>query len=154
VGVRPCGEHILTTCSKIFPVGFLEETLYTLQLLFPRNDKPTQKWLKHEANSKVLSTNLDLGLLDLDRLKSQNRTIEEFTFWRDELIELKERFEQPDLASISQLWYDRRNRSQWMTFWFGLVIAVVTLFGLVLAVFQTAFSAVQVYIAYNPGSSS
>jgi hypothetical protein len=142
------------TCSGIFPVGFLEETLHTLQLLFPRNDKPTQKWLRNEANSKTVSTYLDLGLLDLDRLKPHNRTIEEFTFWRDELIELKEKFEQPDLASISPLWYDRRNRSQWMTFWFGLVIAVATLLGLALAVFQTALSVVQVYKAYNPSLGS
>jgi len=138
--------------STIYPVGFLEETLRTLlELLFPSNDMANQKWLRREACSKTTSTHLDSGLQDLDRLKPYERTLDNFTFWRDELIELKERFEQPHLTSISQLWYDRRNRSQWITFWFGLVIAFATLLTLILGVFQTILGALQVYNSYDTG---
>ena len=128
----------------------MEETLRTLQLLFPHRDKDIEKWLKKKAKALEDKTQLDLDLLDLDRLLPQHRRIENFKFWRDQLIELKERFDQPGLTSLSQLWYDRRNRGQWITFWFGLVIAIATLLGLVLGMFQTALSAVQVYKAYHP----
>ena len=128
----------------------MEETLRTLQLLFPHRDKDIEKWLKKKAKALEDKAQLDLGLLDLDRLLPQHRRIENFKFWRDQLIELKERFDQPGLTSLSQLWYDRRNRGQWITFWFGLVIAIATLLGLVLGMFQTALGAVQVYKAYHP----
>ena len=136
--------------SALFPAGFLQETLHTLELLFPRYNKPTRAWLEREARSNTSVSTLDLGLLELDTLMSQNRTIEHFKFWRDELIELKERFEQPGETSLSQLWYDRRNKLQWITFWFGLVIAVATLLSLFIGVFQTGLGAVQVYKAYRP----
>jgi hypothetical protein len=80
----------------------------------------------------------------------QDCRIEKFRFWHDELVELKERFDKPGLTSISQLWYDRRNRGQWITFWIGSVILIATLLALILGVLQTALSAVQVYKAYHP----
>lgn len=151
VWTEPWQYILVDDRSTIFPVGFLEEPLRTLELLFPSNDMTTQKWLSREACSKTSSTHLDSGLQDLDRLKPYERTLDNFTFWRDELIELKERFEQPHLTSISQLWYDRRNRSQWITFWFGLVIAFATLLTLILEVFQTILGALQVYNSYETG---
>ncbi|KAF2632386.1 hypothetical protein BU25DRAFT_331008, partial [Macroventuria anomochaeta] len=133
--------------SAIFPDGFLEETLRTLALLFPRNDMPTKRWLQREAKPMRESTQLYLGLLRLDRLMPQDRRVEKFKFWRDELIELKERFEQPSLTSIRQFWYDRRSRGQWYTFWIAILVVLLTIFfGLV----QSIEGAMQVYKAYHP----
>ncbi|KAJ4342289.1 hypothetical protein N0V87_001275 [Didymella glomerata] len=142
--------NALNIRRTVFPDGFLEETLRTLELLFPQDDKLTRKWLVREKKSLRESRCLDMELLKLDRLKGQDRRFDKFEFWHDELMELRERFEQPGLTSLTQLWYDRRNRAQWITFWFGLVIAVATLLSLFLGIFQTGLGAMQVYKAYRP----
>lgn len=136
--------------SAVFPHGFLEETLRTLELLFPQDDRHIRKWLLREKKSVRESRYLDMELLKLDRLKGADRRLDKFEYWQDELMELRERFEQPGLNSLTQLWYDRRSRAQWITFWFGLVIAVATLLSLFLGIFQTGLGAVQVYKAYRP----
>jgi hypothetical protein len=134
----------------IFPEGFLDETLRTLELLFPRDDEPTRQWLEREGKRVVETTQLDTKLLKLNRLRARDRRLDKFDFWYDELMELKEKFEKPGFTSLTQMWYDRRNRGQWITFWLGLVIAVATLLALGLSVFQTGLGAVQVYKAYRP----
>jgi hypothetical protein len=79
----------------------------------------------------------------------EQRYAEKFTFWRDELLTLKEKFDEPRPTSIVHFWYDRRNKVQWYTFWIAaLVLCLTIFFGLV----QSIEGASQVYKAYHPTS--
>jgi hypothetical protein len=125
----------------------VKETLRTLALLFPRYDKRTQKWLKSEQSSSKGTTCIDTELLNCDRLRPEARRMENFEFWRDRLIILKERFDEPRPTSIKHFWYDRRNKVLWYTFWIAvLILGLTVFFGLV----QSIEGAMQVYKAYHP----
>jgi len=79
----------------------------------------------------------------------EDRRADTFKFWRDELIILKGKFDKPRHSSIVNLWYDRRNKVQWYTFWIAVFILCLTVFfGLI----QSIEGALQVYKAYHPTS--
>jgi len=133
--------------SHIFPPGLIEETLRTLDLLFPRGDTDTERWIVSQKSEHGDSLHPDLSMMTRDHAVSSDRRAANFHYWRDELISLKERFDQPKPTSISQFWYDRRNRPQWYTFWIAVMVLCLTvLFGLV----QSIEGALQVYKAYHP----
>jgi hypothetical protein len=133
--------------SSIFPDGFLEETLQTLALLFPSGDKKTKDWIKRKFQDEEGSCYPDKGILELEALIAGDRRIEKFKFWRDELVTLKEKYEQPRPTSISQFWHDDRNKVQWYTFWIAFLVLLLTVFfGLV----QSIEGALQVEKAYHP----
>jgi hypothetical protein len=80
-------------------------------------------------------------------LDAKSRQIEQFRFWRDRLVILKEAFDDATPRTLSQWWYDRRNGVQWYTFWVAVLVLVLTiLFGLV----QCIEGGLQVYKAYHP----
>lgn len=140
-------QRWLTVPSNIFPDGLAKETLQTLALLFPRNDRQTQIWMSSEFKTFKDTVYLDLELLNCDRVMSEDRRAEKFKFWRDELLTLEEKLENPRFTSIKQFWYDRRNKVQWYTFWIAVLILCLTIFfGLV----QNIEGALQVYKAYHP----
>jgi hypothetical protein len=88
-----------------------------------------------------------LEILNCERVRGEERRAEEYKFWRDELLTLKELFEKPRPTSIVQFWYDRRNKMQWYTFWIAtLVLCLTIFFGLI----QSIEGALQVYKAYHP----
>jgi hypothetical protein len=133
--------------SGIYPDGMIQETLRTLDLLFPRYDSSTEKWLsclRSSSNDAILP---DPALLDCDRMLSDDRRAVKFSFWRDELLTLKEKFDQPRPVSITQFWYDRRNKVQWYTFWIAVLVLCLTIF---FGVIQSVEGALQVYKAYYP----
>lgn len=126
--------------SQLFPVGFVEETLNTLALLFPSSDPDIEQW------SRKL-TRVDSMAFKCGRLRAEKRQIENFRFWHDELVILKQVFDQSQPSSFEQFWNDRRNGVQWYTFWVAFLVFVLTLvFGLI----QCIEGALQVYKAYHP----
>ena len=129
--------------SGMFPNGLVAETIQTLSLLFPLNDKQTQQWLrKHIKSDGVDKALSSCGLLRLDE-----RQFERFKFWHDRLVILKQAFDQSRPSTIPQWWYDRRNGVQWYTFWVAIVVLFLTIFfGFV----QSIEGALQVYKAYHP----
>ena len=134
--------------SNIYPEGLIQETLRTLNLLFPRNDSSTQKWLRTSySSSKHTTSPPDSALLHCDRMMSDDRRAANFTFWRDELLTLKDKFDQPRPTSMAQFWYDRRNKVQWYTFWIAVLVLCLTIF---FGVVQSVEGALQVYKAYHP----
>jgi hypothetical protein len=140
----------LTVVSTFFPTGLAEETLQTLALLFPCNDKNTLRWLSSEKQRHDSTTNLDPELLKCDRIALENCYAEKFEFWRDELMTLKAKFEEPRHASIGNLWWDDRKKVPWYTFWIAvLALGLTVFFGLV----QSIEGAIQVYKAYHPTPS-
>lgn len=81
------------------------------------------------------------------RLGADAREIENFRYWHDRLVVLKQVFDEMEPGSIAHLWNDRRRRVQWYTFWTAVLVVLLTLFfGFV----QCVEGALQVYKAYYP----
>ncbi|KAM7210297.1 hypothetical protein V8F06_014316 [Rhypophila decipiens] len=124
--------------SSPLPKALITETLDTLALLFPSSDKQTRDWLVQIVPEPDIAT---CGAL----LTSQRR-IENFSIWHDRLVILKQAFDEAQPASLSQWWYDRRNRVQWYTFWVAILVFIMTMvFGLV----QSIEGGLQVYLSYQ-----
>ncbi|KAH8696842.1 hypothetical protein GQ44DRAFT_666101 [Phaeosphaeriaceae sp. PMI808] len=129
----------------LYPTGLVEETLRTLALLFPQHDRETKTWL--QLQSKMNSYIIDKQLLKCGRLRLDDRQKNNFHFWHDRLVILKQAYDESRPATLSQWWLDRRNTVQWYTFWVAIVVLLLTIFfGLV----QGIEGALQVYKAYNP----
>ncbi|KAM0257328.1 hypothetical protein ACHAQJ_004415 [Trichoderma viride] len=125
--------------SSPFPESFLQETLDTLALLFPSTDKETTKWLGGIKN-------IDPQLAECHYLCSRKRRFDRFNYWHDQLVILKQAFDESSPRSISNWWYDTRDGVRWYTFWVAiLVFAVSAIFGIV----QIVEGALQVYLAYK-----
>jgi len=114
-----------------------------LALLFPKWDRQTRTWYTQEASLRGLDTEVvEVGHLDADQ-----RQIENFSYWHDRLIVLKQVFDEARPNTLGQWWNDRRNGVQWYTFWVAiLVLALTIFFGLV----QSIEGALQVYKAFHP----
>ncbi|PQE09712.1 fad-type 2 protein [Rutstroemia sp. NJR-2017a BBW] len=126
--------------NTMFPDGFIEETLWTLALLFPQGDRDTEKWYYKQDRPEEL----DLGVLDCGILRDDYRQIEKYKFWHDRLVILKGAFDECQPQTFSQLWNDRREGTQWYALW--VAIGITLFFGLI----QSIEGAVQVYKAYHP----
>ncbi|KAG8525760.1 uncharacterized protein KY384_000520 [Bacidia gigantensis] len=139
-------QNIETRNRQIFPNNFIDETLRTLALLMPPNNKDVIQWFKKQRSSQGL---LDVTAVQLPLLKIKDRRIENFTFWRDRLVILKQRFDDADPSSFRQWRHDKRKKVQFYTFWVAIVTLVLTA---LLALIQDVEAALQVYKAYKPTS--
>lgn len=72
--------------NLVFPQGFIDETIRTLALLFPRNDKKGLKWLR----AAHTSSGIDGYLMHCDRLRLEDRQIQKFEYWNHRLVILKQ----------------------------------------------------------------
>lgn len=129
--------------SMLFPPALAEETLRTLALLFPQSDSATTRWIAKLPSSM----HLDSQLGKCGQLRIDDRQIENFRFWHDRLVILKETFDESRPSTLSQWWCDRRNGVQWYTFWVAILVLFLTIF---FGVVQSIEGALQVYKAYHP----
>ncbi|KAL7937294.1 hypothetical protein V8C35DRAFT_292122 [Trichoderma chlorosporum] len=127
-----------------FPSSFIQETLDTLALLFPSSDNETSKWLK---SLEVI----DPRLSKCGSLLTRERRFENFNYWHDQLVILKQAFDESSPRNISQWWFDRRNGVQWYTFWIAILVFVVTIF---FGIVQSVEGALQVYLSYKSMQST
>lgn len=111
------------------PDKFVDETLDSIALLFPRGNIAQDKWLQK----------LDPAIRDLD---SPPRETDAYDYWRDRLLIIAEVLDEAQPATISQWWNDRRNKVQWYTFWVAAVVLVLTL---IFGMLQTAIGIVQAW---------
>ena len=65
--------------------------------------------------------------------------LEEYHYWYDRLLILKEEFDEARPTTIAQWWNDRRDGIQWYSLW--IVMLLTLFFGLV----QSIEGAIQVY---------
>ncbi|KAH8665148.1 hypothetical protein BGZ60DRAFT_470787 [Tricladium varicosporioides] len=131
--------------NPIFPPGFIEETLRTLALLFPKYDPLSKKWYQ----SRILKSNspLDAQLMQIGTLNARDRQARNFEYWHERLVILKEQYHEARPSTLSQWWYDRRNGVQWYTFWVAIcVLALTILFGFI----QCIEGGLQVYKSFHP----
>jgi hypothetical protein len=129
----------------MFPPCFIEETLRTLMLLFPRYNAGIKKW--YQKGVAKSACGLDKRLIGIGNLNAEERQSENFSYWHDRLVVLKEVYDEARPNTLSQFWHDRRNGPQWYTFWVALWVLVLTIVTIVLAVVQCVEGGLQVYLA-------
>jgi hypothetical protein len=128
---------LIPSPNTIYPDGFIDETLQTLALLFPKGDKAVEKWYRRQASADEL----DFAVL---RCGTMIRQIENYRFWRDGLVQLKESFDDSRPRNLVQWWHDRREGIQWYTLWIAIFFTVF--FGLI----QSIEGALQLYKTIYP----
>ena len=148
---RPDHYEANSSLRDIFPSNFITETLQTLALLFPSDDKKVATWFRKEQKRFPISWFIDPHAMNLPCLAKKDHHTENFEFWHDRLVLLKQAFDEANPKSMQQLWIDRRQMAQWAYFWYAiiLVVGVTVFFGLV----QSVIGAMQVYKAYHPTSA-
>ncbi|KAF4625860.1 hypothetical protein G7Y89_g12304 [Cudoniella acicularis] len=120
--------------SPILPPALIDETLRTLALLLPEHDHEVEKWFcTHQTKlQKRGKLPLDATARECGQLKVEERQIDNFEYWHDRLVILKQVFDEAEPNSVRQWWCDRRKRVQWYTFWVAaIVLALTIVFGLV-----------------------
>lgn len=128
----------------MFPDHFIEETLRTIALLFPKYDLVSKKWYQKVASDSTYR--LDMQLAETGNLNTEMRQIENFRYWHDRLVILKEVYDEARPNTLSQWWYDRRNGVQWYTFWVALWVLMLTI---TVGAVQCVEGALQVYKAFS-----
>lgn len=89
---------------------------------------------------------LDANAIRCPRLRADDRQTDNFHFWRERLVILKQVFDEAEPSTISQWWYDRRKGPQWYTFWVAIAVLLLTVF---FGIVQSIEGALQVYKAYH-----
>ena len=97
----------------------------SLALLFPTTNVDCTEWLKAKSRDTILDSNLRT-------LAAAPREVQNYDYWRPNLLALAETFHPPKPSKLYQLWYDRRDIFQWWTFWVALLLTVF--FGLISSV--------------------
>ena len=103
-------KHKEKSC-EIIPKDLVDETVKSLDLLFPFQEKKTPVFYRPESSY------------------SQPRAVDfsEFRYWRKRLLELHDTFKEAP-RNFYQLLVDRRNPLQWWTFWIAVTLLVLTIF--------------------------
>lgn len=115
--------------TNIFGNDLMEETMKSLDLLFPFGDSQTRAFLSQEchpfflAETPTFPRTMDLG---------------DFTFWRRRIVILYDAFNAPP-SRVQQMWKDTRNPMQWWTFWLAGFIVILTMI----------FGAISVYTSFK-----
>lgn len=121
----------------------MEETLRSLTLLLPQTDRKTRLWIKNQQASHGF---IDIQLGQCGTSRTHERRFENFSYWHDRLVILKQAFDDSSPRTLSQWWNDRRNTVQWYTFWVAILVFVMTVFfGLV----QSVEGALQVWLTWK-----
>jgi len=94
---------VVISTNDLFPLGPAKETLEKLSLLFPRNEfsgivgsgAKRGKWFKTICSEWEGKTGgkVDAQLLRCEALPENARRIKKFSYWRDRLVLLKERYD-------------------------------------------------------------
>jgi hypothetical protein len=135
-------QSLLCVSSVILPSAFIEETLQTLQLLFPKDDLDTKKWFA--KLNKTARPPLDRNVVKIGTLCAEAKDFEKFHFWYDRLVTLKQVYNEARSEIISQWWHDRLHPSEWYAVCTAVLVIVLTcVFGLA----QCVLAAMQVYPA-------
>ncbi|KAK4213370.1 hypothetical protein QBC37DRAFT_172347 [Rhypophila decipiens] len=147
VFVFQCAAYLMMqrkSPNKIFPPFLIDETIRTLALLFPQNNSQTKSWLKSQTDTQ--GKPLDPALGKCGSLRTEERRFENFSFWRDRLIILKEAYDDHRPKTMAQWWFDRRNGEQWYTFWIAVMVFIVAVgFGVI----QSVTGILQVVVSYK-----
>ena len=121
----------------------LRETLLSLDLLFPIWDHATLQLLEDHKQSFHESGPF--------LAQSATLTLDDFDYWRDRLLELREVLDAPPV-SWQQLYRDSRNPQQFWTFWIALFILALTLLSSIASFVQAWASVKALKMAQHPSA--
>ncbi|KAH8646070.1 hypothetical protein BGZ60DRAFT_438333 [Tricladium varicosporioides] len=132
---------------ELIPNAVIDEYIKTMNMLFPSWDMKTQEYLKKKKQTFGMEPPVDYpGTLYLS----------DFCVWQSRLATIYAEFCSPP-PSMTQLFNDRRNVLQWYTFWFAVMILILTVvFGVISSVFggiQTRFAYLSLQLAREAGAS-
>jgi hypothetical protein len=115
--------------NDVYPKELMNETLKTLDLLFPFGNADSRAFLQ-ARNQPFFATHLS----------SMPRTFDlgDFDYWRARLVDLYDAFNAPPFG-FYQMWHDRRNPMQWWTFWLATLILILSV----------VFGTISVYTAFE-----
>ncbi len=133
---------MLTAPSPLYPPGLIAETLRTLALLFPQEDPTTRNWLQ-KTNRSSTNPPLDRHLIRAGLVLAEARQFDNFVFWHDRLVVLKQVYNEARPQTISQWWHDRRHPVEWYTLWTAVVVIGLTIF---FGSVQCVLAGIQVYL--------
>lgn len=136
---------ICQPAQRLFPAGLINETMQSLLLMCPGDDKRVKSWLARERTNLGLDENI-CRLSSSHRLSSADRRLGHFDFWRDRLITIKDTYENHQSNNIMCLMRDYRRQMPFWAFWVALMAFVLSLIACIL-------SAMQVYKAYHPSKA-
>ncbi|KAH8784710.1 hypothetical protein BGZ57DRAFT_940452 [Hyaloscypha finlandica] len=136
--------HYRKDCCDIYPECLLQETINTLSLLLPIDQRDTKNWFL----KKQIELHLDNEATRCRPLTADERKIDKFEFWRDRLVILKQAFDDAKPRTFRQAWLDRRNPTQWYSFWIAGLFLIG--FTILLGNIQCMEGVLQVYKAYHP----
>ncbi|KAH7163704.1 hypothetical protein DER46DRAFT_604902 [Fusarium sp. MPI-SDFR-AT-0072] len=125
-------------CPFPIPLEVIHETIRSLDLLFPRYNIPTNRFLR--AHNKNLYSFRLRNPGDVHYRTRSKVRLKEFVFYHDRVIELAQEFINPP-KSWDTIFKDYRNPIQYWTFWIGLVIFIATVVSAVLAGVQVYYAA-------------
>jgi hypothetical protein len=112
-------RHYETT--NVYGNDLLEETMKSLDLLFPFGHDQTRDFLSQELHPFFLAEPTFPRTMDLG----------DFNFWRRKIVILYDAFNAPP-SRVQQMWRDTRNPMQWWTFWLAVLITILTtVFGVI-----------------------
>ncbi|KAI0910747.1 hypothetical protein F4823DRAFT_561600 [Ustulina deusta] len=82
----------------MFPPSFIDETLQTLSLLVPQNVNKAQEWIE----SQIEDHDLDPLLTECGSLTTHERRVENFNYWNNRLVILKQVLDESRPQTLSQ----------------------------------------------------
>ncbi|KAL1603513.1 hypothetical protein SLS60_005100 [Paraconiothyrium brasiliense] len=121
-----------------FPLGFLQETIDTLNLLFPFGHGPTRELLRRENKLALYG----LGTCNRDRRLSFG----DYRVWRVQMASIVDVFNEPP-RNWWQLLSDRRNLREWATFWLGPMVLILTIVSIVTGTVSSVYAVKQYNLA-------
>jgi hypothetical protein len=131
-------------------MDFLHETRQTLDLLFPRHSGQCTRYLRKLQENKQLD--LEFGRIPIGTPSKRIEppfTLSDFQYYGKRLAVLIDAFDSAKPTSLSQLWYDRRNKQTWYTMWIAAIVFFLTL---LFGVISSVTGIMQVWIAYKNAS--
>jgi hypothetical protein len=95
---------------------------------------------------QIAKHGLDPNIVRCSAPRAHERRFEEFYFWHDRLVILKQAYDESSPRELTRWWNDRRNPVQWYTFWIAIMVFATTVFfGLV----QSVEGGLQVYLSWK-----
>ncbi|KAF2138936.1 uncharacterized protein K452DRAFT_337750 [Aplosporella prunicola CBS 121167] len=136
----------LTLHSEHLSAELLNETLSSLALLLPCRSQ-TANWFKRSAKVALQHGHvIDESAPELPKC-SLGYNLKDYTHWGYRLSVIVEAYDKTQPKGALQLWYDRRSKVEWFTFWVAVLVLLLTItFGLI----QSVTGILQVYVAYHP----
>jgi hypothetical protein len=127
----------------LFKHIFKARTSLHLQACFQRNILTSSSRFRRASAQH----RLDSKVLRCGRLRAEDRRIENFGFWHDRLVILKQVFDEAEPSTLYQWWFDRRKRVRWYTFWVAVLVLFLTI---LFKIIQCVEGGLQMYKAFDP----